>query len=139
MLLEMFKLFILHIQGVIFMIFRFLRYLNDGTYVQIAIRGDGYCTSASRAYHLFIDNATKLSITEVISFLFALLGVLGISSLTVMCAYFATLYLPYYQDRIESPLIICFMSGVIAFLTSGVYLSMIDITATSVLQCYLFD
>ena len=31
------------------------------------------------------------------------------------------------------------VSGLLAFIVSAIYLSMIDISATSVLQCYLVD
>ena len=36
-------------------------------------------------------------------------------------------------------MIITFVSGVIAFLIAAIYLSMIDVSAGSVLQCYLID
>ena len=139
MLPEVLKLPLLHIQSVQIGLPRFLRYLNDGAMVQMAINGQGYCASASKAFNLMVDHGSKVSVTEVISFLFSLLGVAGISVLISMCAYFGTLYLPYYQERIESPLIVCFVAGVIAFIISGIYLSMIDVTSTAVLQCFLLD
>ena len=118
---------------------RVLRYLNDGTYVQMAIHAEGYCASAARAYNIHADNALKLSITSGISLIFTILGVAGITLLVATCAYFGTLYLPYYQERIESPLVITFVAGVIAFVIACIYLAMIDITSTSMLQCYLID
>ena len=77
--------------------------------------------------------------TGAISFIFALLGIGSISILIAMSAYFATLYIPYYQERIETPLVISFLAGAIGFVVSGVYLSMIDVTSISVLQCYMID
>ena len=80
-----------------------------------------------------------MSVTGAISFIFALLGIGSISVLIALAAYFATLYIPYYKERIETPLIISFLSGAIAFVVSAVYLSMIDVTSISVLQCYMID
>ena len=139
MLFEMSKLFFLRVQNVKMMVFSLLRYLNDGTFVQIAISGDTYCSSAYKAFDYIVQHASKVNITSGIGYIFTLLGVAAISILIGMCAYFTTLYLPYYQERIESPLVICFMSGVIAFAISCLYLSMIDITSTAVLQCFLLD
>ena len=64
---------------------------------------------------------------------------MGITSLVAIGSYFALLKMPYFNDRIESPLILTFVSAVIAFLTSSVYLSMIDTASSAVLQCYLTD
>lgn len=116
-----------------------MRYLNDGIYVQVAINGQGYCSSAYKAFDIVADNAIKVSVTSSISLFFTFMGILGITAIVAVAAYFTVLYLPYFEQRVESPLIITFVSGVIAFLVSAVYLSMIDISAGSVLQCYLVD
>ena len=85
------------------------------------------------------DNALKVSITDAIAIFFSILGVIGITFGVAIIAYFVAVYLPYYQERIETPIAIAFVTGVIAFIISCVYLSMIDITSTSVLQCYMLD
>jgi solute carrier family 44 (choline transporter-like protein), member 2/4/5 len=113
--------------------------LNDGTYVQIAINGKNFCTSAYKAYDVIADNVIKVSITGAISIIFTFLGIIAVTVIIATCAYFVVLYLPYYRDRIESPVAVTFVSGVIAFIVSGIYLSMIDVTSTSVLQCYFVD
>jgi hypothetical protein len=80
-----------------------------------------------------------VTVTDGISIFFTLMGVLGISVGVAVAAYFAVLEMAYFNERIDSPLIVTFVSGVIAFLVSGLYLSMIDVASSSVLQCYLVD
>lgn len=130
---------LLHFQMVNVALFSFLRFLNDGTYVQIAITAQGYCSSTLRAFDLLADNVLKVGVTDSISIFFTFLGVLGISVGTAAGAYFSILYIPYYQGRIDSPLVVTVISGIIAFVISTIYLSMIDTSATSILQCYLVD
>lgn len=113
--------------------------MNDGTYVQVAINGEGYCSSAFKAFNIIADNALKVSITDGISIFFTIMGILAISVGVAVSAYFAVLKIHYFETRIASPLIITFVSGVIAFLVSAVYLSMIDVASSAVLQCYLVD
>lgn len=126
--------------NLLFCVFRiFLRYLNDGTYVQVAINGQGYCASASKAFNITADNALKVTVTDGISIFFTIIGVVAISVGVAVSAYFAVLKLTYFSERVESPLIITFVSGIIAFLVSCVYLSMIDVASAAVLQCYLVD
>ena len=66
----------------------FLRFLNDGTYVQIAVNAQGYCSSTYKAFNLIADNITKFSITDGISIFFKVLGMLGISVGIAISAYF---------------------------------------------------
>lgn len=75
----------------------FLRFLNDGTYVQIAVTAQGYCSSTLRAFDLLSDNILKVGITDGISIFFTFLGVLGISVGIAAGAYFSILYIPYYK------------------------------------------
>lgn len=120
-------------------LFRFLRFLSDGTYAQIAISGKGYCTSTMRAFNIISDNITKISITDGISIFFTVLGILGITLGISVAAYFSILYIPYYQTRINNAFVVTVVSGIISFVISAIYLSMIDLTSASVLQCYMVD
>lgn len=79
----------------------------------------------------------KVAITDGISIFFTILGVLGISTGVGAAAYFAVLYLPYYHSRISNPFVITFISVLISFVVATIYLSMIDVAALSVLQCFL--
>lgn len=82
------ELHLLHILMVAFALYSFLRLLNDGTYVQIAVTGKGYCRSTFRAFSVIADNITKISITDGISMFFTMLGVLGIGIGITVAAYF---------------------------------------------------
>ncbi len=113
--------------------------MSDGTYVQIAITGKGYCHSTFRAFNLLADNVIKVSITDGLSIFFTIFGILAVTASVAVAAYFAVLKMTYYQQRIYSPFIVTFVSGALAFVVACIYLSMIDISASSVLQCYLED
>lgn len=133
------KLSLLHFQMVNIYSFSFLRFLNDGTYVQIAIAGTGYCTSATRAYNILADNVLKISITDGISLFFKILGILGIGVGMTVAAYFACQEIKYLAQTLTNPLIVTIASGLIAFVVAGIYLSLIDLSAQSIIQCYFVD
>jgi hypothetical protein len=67
------------------------------------------------------------------------MGILGITLTVSVGAYFAVTYIPYYQQQINSAFVITIVSGIISFVISAIYLSMIDISTCSVLQCHLAD
>ena len=87
-MLEIPQLPLLHLQMVPIPPCSFLRFLNDGTYVQIAVNAQGYCGSAYKAFNVIADNITKFSITDGISIFFKILGMLGISVGIAASAYF---------------------------------------------------
>ena len=74
-----------------------MMFLSQGTYVQIAIAGKGYCTSTFKAFDIIANNAIKVSLTDGLSIFFTILGVLGITLGIAVAAYFAILYIPFYQ------------------------------------------
>lgn len=116
-----------------------MRFLSEGTYVQIAISAQGYCTSTFKAFDIIANNAIKVSLTDGLSIFFTVLGVLGITVGVAVGAYFSILYIPFYQERINNAFIVTLVSALIAFVVSAIYLSMIDGSASSVLQCYFMD
>jgi hypothetical protein len=117
----------------------FLRFLNDGTYVQIAVGGTNYCSSASRAYNIVADNVLKVTITDGISLFFKILGILGIGVGVTVGAYFACQQIQYLAQLLTNPLIVTIASGLIAFVVAGIYLTLIDLSAQSIIQCYFID
>ena len=124
---------------VMIMLFSFLRFLNDATYVQIAVTGRSYCPSAVKAFSLITDHIAVISISDGISIFFTILGISGIGVGTSIAAYFACANIEYFAKLLTSPVIVTVISGLIAFVVSGIYLSMIDLSAQSILQCYFID
>lgn len=110
-----------------------MRFLNDGAYVQMAITGQGYCASVSRAFELIMNNAIRVGITDGISIFFTIIGILAVTASVAVGSYFAVTYIPYYQSRISSPFPVVFMSGMIGLTASTLYLAMIDISEH---QCF---
>lgn len=101
--------------------------------------GKSYCPSAFKAFNITADNITKISISDGISMFFTILGVLGIGVGVSIAAYFVCVEIQYFARLLTNPLIVTIVSGLIAFVISAIYLSMIDLSAQSILQCYFID
>ena len=123
----------------LYFIFRCLRFLTDGAYVQMAITGAGYCESTGKAFELIMNNAIRIGITDGISVFFTVVGILGVTATIGVLSYFAVVYIPYYNTRIGSPFPVVFMAATTGTTVAVLYLSMIDLCSASVLQCFLTD
>ncbi len=113
--------------------------MNDGTYVQIAIAGTNYCSSTLDAYEIFADNVTKITITTSLCVFFKFLGIMGIGISITVAAYFTCQYVESLAKLLVNPLVVTIASGLIGFVIGGIYLSMIDLSAQSIIQCFLID
>ena len=58
------------------MIFRILKFLSEGVFVQIAMKSTNYCVSTLESFKLLVSNPLKIAITGVISYMVAILGIL---------------------------------------------------------------
>lgn len=138
-LFENVELISLRIYDVTMYVSSIIKFLNEGAYAQIAITGKGFYPSTMRSFSLLGSHIGKLGVTEGINIFFALLGVLSITVIVALATYFSVLYIPYYQDRIHNAFSITVVATIIAFIISVIYLSMIDVVAAAVMQCYLVD
>lgn len=132
-------MYLLHLLMVNVDLHSFLRLLNDGTYVQIAVTGKGYCRSALKSFSIIADNITKISITDGISMFFTMLGVMGIGVGITVAAYFVCEENSYLARTLTNPLVVTIVAGLIGFVVASIYLSMIDLSALSIIQCYFID
>lgn len=58
---------------------RFIKFLNDNAYIQVALTGKNFCSSAMAAFVLALKNSASFVITNGIGTLIQFLGKLGIS------------------------------------------------------------
>ena len=105
----------------------------------IGITGKGYCRSTFKAFGLISGNPLKFSITDGISIFFTTLGILGVSVGITIAAYIACIKISYFASLLTSPLIVTMACFLISLIISAIYLSMIDISALSIMQCYLYE
>ena len=66
---------------------RFIKFLNENAYIQIALTGNNFCTSAMEALALTIKHAGSFLVTNGIGSLLAMLGKLTISIVNCLIAY----------------------------------------------------
>jgi choline transporter-like protein 2/4/5 len=107
--------------------------------VLIAITGKGYCRSTYKAFNAIADNPLKFAITDGISVFFTTLGILGISIGVAIGVYIVCIKVQYFAIILTSPLIVTIAGWLIALIISAIYLSMIDISALSIMQSYLYE
>lgn len=118
---------------------RFISFLNRNAYIQIAITGQNFCSSAKDAVKLLLCNPVRTAILNGLGGILLWVGeLLIIASTTVIC-YACLTKVPAISDGISSavfPLIICLViSGAIGSLFMSVY----GMACDTILLSFLMD
>lgn len=118
---------------------RFVKFLNKNAYIQVALTGKNFCSSAMDAFVLALKNSSSFIITNGIGYLIQLLGKLTITLGNVLITYVMLSQLDNVAGDIGSPypplVIILFMS----YLLASIFMSIYSIVSISLLQCLYAD
>lgn len=115
---------------------RFIRFLNRNAYIYCAISSESFCPSALHSFLLLLQNHAKFAFVEGIADGFMFLAKTFIAILTVFIGYL--LLGPMTGIRVD-PTMPCIFIFLFAYLVASQFISIFDVSANTILQCYLFD
>ncbi|CAE8630585.1 unnamed protein product [Polarella glacialis] len=121
------------LQCIIWCFEKCVKFLNKNAYIQIALHGTNFCTSAKKAFFLILRNALRFGTVALLGAIIHWIGFMFIVVATVACGYFIIAAMhPEISPGIPL-LVYLFMSYVVAKLFMNVFGLAVD----SVLQCFL--
>lgn len=118
---------------------RFVKYINENAYCQIAITGESFCSAAINGFCLLLKNAGAFGFTGSVGGIFNLLGKLAVTSGTCIGMYILMLYTPSIYDRGGLPIAPLVVVFIISYTISSVFMSLSSSTANCLLHCLYAD
>jgi hypothetical protein len=118
---------------------RFIKFLNSNAYIQIALTGENFCTSAMSAFILALKNASSFFVTNGIGSLIHLLGKGSIVTANVFIGFFLMRVLPEFSNALGSPIAPLAVVALMSFLMATVFMEVFSITSLTILQCLYTD
>lgn len=120
-----------------------IKYINKHAYVQTALYGTMFITSAINAFTILTRNFLQIGVLQTITTFVLLLGKLLVSVFTCFVGY-ALAYSGYLLivdrgDPISSPLLVAIICFIIAFIVSSIFVRIVDTAIDTILQCFLVD
>jgi hypothetical protein len=114
-----------------------VKFLNKNAYIQIAILGKSFCSSAKAAFWLILRNAATISICAMIAPFVKKFGVLFIM---VFTTYFGYQLLNFaYGDEISSVVGPCFIYLIIGNMVGRLVMNVFGMAVDTALQCFVAD
>jgi len=118
---------------------RFIKFLNKNAYIQCALSGDNFCTSAMAAFALALKNAGSFVITNGVGSLIGFLGKVTISVLNTVIGYLLVEFIMLDKDALESPVIPCIVIFILSYIMANQVMSVYQMTSLTILQCLYAD
>ena len=116
---------------------RFVRYLNRNAYIYCAISSESFCPSALHSFLLILKNSAKFAFVEGIADGFMFLAKSFIAVCTTLCGY-GLLQSGMVKFNVD-PTLPCIFIFFFAYLVAAKFISIFDVSANTILQCYLYD
>lgn len=116
---------------------KFMRFLNKNAYVQTAIFGTSFCTSAKNAFFLILRNAKRVAGISYVLSVLIWISRLFIALLTAGLSYIVM------EREIEEQLHSLFGPTVLVFIISyyiaDMFLDIFEMSSDTILQCFIAD
>ncbi len=94
---------------------RFVEFLNRNAYIQIALSGENFCTSAKNAFVQMVKNPARFALVNGIGGIFVLFGKLFVLVATVALCYIILIDANPYKSKIDNPLFPLIIIGIIVY------------------------
>jgi hypothetical protein len=131
------RLFLCMLSCLIFCFEKCLQFVCDAAYVQCAMHGTPFCTSAVRGVSLIARNLGRVSTVTAVAVFVVFVGKLSIALSTSLAAYLY--FTNYMSNDLNGPIMASLLVGYIAYQTSSLFLNVISATANTILQAYLIE
>lgn len=118
---------------------RFIKYLNENAYIQIALTNDSFCSSAVTAFTIALKNAGTFLIVDGIG---ALLRFLGRMTICITNTYFGYLLITYesnLKEDIDNPIVILSVIFIMSWALATIFMEVYSIVSLCILQCLYTD
>jgi len=116
-----------------------LRFLNKSAYIQTAIFGTSFCTSAREAFFLILRNAGRIGSISYVSAVLVFVGRLFVAIVTTCIAYIVINNQFADDNLIHSAAGPAALVFVFAYVVGDLFLDIFEMATETILQCFIAD
>ena len=118
---------------------KIMEFINKHAYIQIALKGDSFCTAAWEGFALIVRNLGRFSTLAMIGSLFTTIGTIFISVCSAIIGYFLITEVPYFADELNSCVLPVVVFLIIGFIMGLVTMSIFGISGDALMHAFLLD
>ena len=116
-----------------------MEFINKHAYIQIALKGDSFCTAAWEGFGLIIRNVGRFSVLTAIGGIFTIVGTIFITVASAVVGYFVITKVEYFSEGVGSVVLPVIAFGVIGFILGRVTMSIFSVSGDALMHSFLLD
>jgi len=113
---------------------RFIKFLNKNAYIQIAIRGYNFCSSAKKAFFIIAANVLRFGTIAMLGEVIQWIGYVFIMGISLVIGYF--LLDAMHSDI--SPFLPLIMYAIMSYIIGMLFMNVFGLAVDTCLQCFIF-
>ena len=118
---------------------RFVKFLNENAYIQVALTGENFCQSAMAGFVLALKHSSSFLITNGIGSMIGFIGKVTIATGNTFIGYLLITKTKLIADEIDSPIAPLLVVFIMSYLVATVFMSVYSIISLTILQCLYAD
>jgi len=117
---------------------RFIKFINENAYIQVALTGESFCSSALAAFILALKNASTFLITNGVGTLIFFLGKMVVALANTLIGYIIITKAPQFEE-VDNPLYPTAVIFVLSYVMANIYMDIFSSVSLACLQCLYAD
>ena len=118
---------------------KIMEFVNKHAYIQIALKGDSFCTAAWEGFGLIIRNLGRFTALAAISTIFTFIGTIFITVGSCIIGYFLITNVEYFSKDLNSCVLPVVAFGLIGFIMGRVTMSIFSVSGDALIHSFLLD
>ena len=116
-----------------------MEYVNKHAYIQIALKGDSFCTAAWEGFALIIKNLGRFSVLALMGGILSIIGTIFITVASAVIGYFVITKVEYFSAELNSCILPLIAFGLIGFIVGKVTMSIFSVSGDALIHSFLLD
>ena len=116
-----------------------MEYVNRHAYIQIALKGDSFCTAAWEGFGLIVRNLGRFTVLTAIGTVFTVIGTIFISVVSGVIGYFVITKVSYFSDELNSCVLPVVVFIIIGLILGLVTMSIFGTSGDALMHSFLLD
>jgi hypothetical protein len=118
---------------------KFMEYINKHAYIQIALKGECFCTAAWEGFGLVIRNLGRFAVLGFLGGILSIFGTIFITLASAVIGYFVITNVPYFNDELNSFVLPVIAFGIIGFILGHITMSIFSVSGDALIHSFLLD
>ena len=118
---------------------KIMEFVNKHAYIQIALKGDSFCTAAWEGFGLIVRNLGRFTVLTAIGTVFTVIGTIFISVASGVIGYFIITKVSYFSDELNSCVLPVVVFIIIGLILGLVTMNIFGTSGDALMHSFLLD